>query len=51
MTGLRQTSEEVFSVLLLVITLPDVPAQKVQMRSLRRDGLQGRSRKALDVIA
>lgn len=33
MTGLRQTSEEVFSVLLLMITRLDVPAQKVQTRS------------------
>ena len=49
MTGLRQSSEEVF--LFLVITQLDVQAQKVQMRSLRRDDLQGRSRKALDVIA
>lgn len=49
MTGLRQSSEEVF--LFLVITQLDVQAQKVQTRSLRRDDLQGRSRKALDVIA
>lgn len=33
MTGLRQTSEEVFSVLFLMITRLDVPAQKVQTRS------------------